>query len=197
MRWTMTWRKLRWNVINEVNIVIREKLRLSDHVMMCYKPIIEQLGQTFTMKHCFLLSLSTVQEISWNKPVVETPTTYFTNQKEKNLPIPHNSILTLMKFDDMNFVSVFVKETCCKNYTYKDGIFFRKEVKFLSVRHNLKFNCIKMPVSETYFKIFSSSFLHIQHFVMRNKFTSFRPWKLETLILVIVKEIYIRIYYEQ
>ena len=38
-----------------------------------------------------------VEEISRNKPVVQTPVTYFINQKEKHLPIQHNSLLTLMK----------------------------------------------------------------------------------------------------
>ena len=28
-------------------------------------------------------------------------------------------------------------ETCCKNYAHNDGKFIRKEVKLLSVRHNL------------------------------------------------------------
>ena len=37
-----------------------------------------------------------VEEISRNKPVVQTPITYFLNHKEKHVPIRHNSILTLM-----------------------------------------------------------------------------------------------------
>ena len=31
--------------------------------------------------------------------------------------------------------------------------FLRKEVKFLSVRHNLKLNCFKISLFETHFKI--------------------------------------------
>ena len=38
-----------------------------------------------------------VEEISQNKSVVQTPITYFINQKEKHVSIRHNSILTLMK----------------------------------------------------------------------------------------------------
>ena len=38
-----------------------------------------------------------VEEISRNKSVVQTPITYFINQKEKHVSIRHNSILTLMK----------------------------------------------------------------------------------------------------
>ena len=38
-----------------------------------------------------------VEEISRNKPVVQTPITYFINQNEKHVSIQHNSILILMK----------------------------------------------------------------------------------------------------
>ena len=38
-----------------------------------------------------------VEEISQNKSTVQTPITYFINQKEKHVSIQHNSILTLMK----------------------------------------------------------------------------------------------------
>ena len=79
-------------------------------------------------------------------------------------------------------------ETCCKNCTYKGGTFLCKEAKCLSVQHNLKFKCVKMPVLETHLKIFSSCFLYIQYVVTRNKFASFRAWKLDTLTLLTVKE---------
>ena len=79
-------------------------------------------------------------------------------------------------------------ETCCKSYTNKSGTFLCKEVKFLPARHNFKFKCVKMRMFETHFKMFSSCFLHIQYVVTRNKFTSFRPWKLETLHLLAFKE---------
>ena len=47
------------------------------------------LGQVFTLKHCFLLKPTNfvVEEISRKKPVVQTPITYFINQKEKNVSI--------------------------------------------------------------------------------------------------------------
>ena len=38
-----------------------------------------------------------VEEISRNKPVVQTPVPHFLNQKEKHVSIRHNSLLTLMK----------------------------------------------------------------------------------------------------
>ena len=38
-----------------------------------------------------------VEEISRNKSTVQTPITYFINQKEKHVSIRHYSILTLMK----------------------------------------------------------------------------------------------------
>ena len=47
---------------------------------------------------------------------------------------------------------------CCKSYTYNDGTFLSKKVKFLSVRHNLKFNYVKMPVLEMHFKMFKPCF---------------------------------------
>ena len=75
-------------------------------------------------------------------------------------------------------------EKLAVNCTYDDG----KEVKFLSVRHNLKCICVKMLVFETHFKIFNSCFLYIQHIIRRNKFTPFKPWKLEILTLLTVKE---------
>ena len=38
-----------------------------------------------------------VEKISWNTPVIQTPITYYINQKEKYLSFRHNCILTLMK----------------------------------------------------------------------------------------------------
>ena len=66
--------------------------------------------------------------------------------------------------------------------------FLRKKVKLLSVRQNLLFNCVKMPVFQTIFKIFNPSFLYIQEILTRNYFTQFSPWKLEALTLLTVKE---------
>ena len=39
----MVWKKFRWNVINEVDNVTREELMLNDYVIICCKPIIEQV----------------------------------------------------------------------------------------------------------------------------------------------------------
>ena len=50
------------------------------------------LGKVFTLKCCFLLSVSL-------EPVAQTCITYFVTQKKKqqHVSIQHNSILTLMK----------------------------------------------------------------------------------------------------
>ena len=86
-------------------------------------------------------------------------------------------------------VSVFIiRNLLYKNYAYGDGTFLRKEVKLVSVRHNLWFSCIKMPVFETHLKVINSCFLYIQQIVTRNKFAEFWRWKLETLDLLTVKE---------
>ena len=37
----MAWKKLRWNVINEVDNMTREELMSSDYVIICFKPITE------------------------------------------------------------------------------------------------------------------------------------------------------------
>ena len=145
-------------------------------------PNVMLLGEIFTWN-----ALSThpinlvVKNISQNKPVVQTPVTYFINQKEKHVSIQPKSI----KFDEIwhtifshwyNLHGLFWCELffsrlsqCllwetynvsvgCKNYTYKDGTFLLKKVKFLSIRHDLKFNCVKMTVFETHFEIFNSCF---------------------------------------
>ena len=41
MRWTIVSKKLRWNVINEVDNMTREELMSSDYVIICFKPITE------------------------------------------------------------------------------------------------------------------------------------------------------------
>ena len=46
---SMIWRKLRWNMINEVVHVIREELRSTGYVILCYKLMIEQLPSTATV----------------------------------------------------------------------------------------------------------------------------------------------------
>ena len=76
-----------------------------------------------------------VEEISQSKSNVQTPITYFINQKEKHLSIRPNNILTLMKsgelffhidryyVHDWSWYQVFFSslsqhllwETCCKN----------------------------------------------------------------------------------
>ena len=41
MRWTIVSKKLRWNVINEVDNMTREELMSSDYVIICFKTITE------------------------------------------------------------------------------------------------------------------------------------------------------------
>ena len=119
-----------------------------------------------------------VEEISQNKPAVQTPIKYISNQKEKHVSIRYYSILILMKSGLAHHFSALIQfpwfilmwnifsslspyllwEKCYKNCTYNDGTFLWKEGNFLSVQHYLKFNCVKMSVFETLFKIFNSCF---------------------------------------
>ena len=125
----------------------------------------------------------------------------------------HNGILTLKKsgapflridiiymiYPDVKYFSLVCLSIYLRNllYTYKLGHFFAEKLNFLSLRRNLKFNCVKMSVFETHFRIFNLCFSYIQHVVTSYKFTSFRLWKIETLALLTIKENCIRIYYEQ
>ena len=57
------------------------------------------LGEVFTLNALFTHPINlVVKKISRNKPVVQTPVTYFINQKEKHVSIQHKSILNLMRF---------------------------------------------------------------------------------------------------
>ena len=121
-----------------------------------------------------------VEEISQNKPVVQTPITYFKNKKKWYISIRHNSIFTLIKLEvpffrtdiiymiyfDMKYFSV----ACLSIYYEKLAV--KTTLKFLSLWHNSKFYCVKMPVFETHFKVLNSWFLYSQHVMTRNKFTS-------------------------
>ena len=115
------------------------------------------LEEVFTLKRCFLLSLSPLlskKSLEINLLFkLQSPILYI---KKKNMSIRHNNIITLMKsgttifpfwcnVHDLSWCEVFFSslsqyllgETCCKNYADNDGTFLRKEVKLLSVRHNL------------------------------------------------------------
>ena len=58
----------------------------------------------------------------------------------------------------MHMIYFYVKyfSVVCLSIYYEKvaETFLRKEVKLLSVQHNLLFNCVKMPVFETHFKNF-------------------------------------------
>ena len=75
----------------------------------------------------------------------------------------------------MHMIYFYVKyfSVVCLSIYYEKvaETFLRKEVKLLSVQHNLLFNCVKMPVFETHFKIFNPCFLYIQQVLTRNDFT--------------------------
>ena len=58
-----------------------------------------------------------VEEISQNKSTVQTPITYFINQKEKHVSIQHNSILTLMK-SGAPFFCIDIIYMICLNVKY-------------------------------------------------------------------------------
>ena len=57
------------------------------------------LGEVFTLKCSFLLKPINlvVEEISQNKPFLQTLIIYFINQTEKHVSIQHYNVLTLMK----------------------------------------------------------------------------------------------------
>ena len=123
------------------------------------------------------------------------------------MPIRHNSILTLMKsgasflridiicmiFLDVKYFSVVCLSIYSEKHAGKTtlttmGHFFSKKLNLCpsDITWNsvaLKCHCLKHTS-----KYFSSGFLYMQHVITRNKFTSFRPWKLETLTLLRVKE---------
>ena len=118
-----------------------------------------------------------VEEISWNKTVVQTSLTCFTNQKEKHVSIRHNGILTLIKsgvpffrIDIIYIIYLDVKYflvVCLSIYHEKRAVkttltairhFFSKKLKFCPSRHNLKLNYVKMVMLETHFRIFNSYF---------------------------------------
>ena len=90
-----------------------------------------------------------VEEISQNKPDVQTPIIYIINQKEKQVSIRHNSILTLMKsgapffridkiymiyFDvryfSVVFLSIYYEKLAVKTTLTTMGHFFTKKLNF-------------------------------------------------------------------
>ena len=145
------------------------------------------LWQVSALKRCFLLSLQTivVEETSRNKSAIQTPITDFINKKENHVCIQHNSILTLIKSDTPFFgidimymiyldvryfsivcLSIFYKKPVVKTALTTMSLLY-KEVKLLSVRHNL----LEIPLFETRLKTVNSCFLYIQQDVTRNNFT--------------------------
>lgn len=97
-----------------------------------------------------------VEEVSRNKSVIQTLITYFINQKEKQVSVWHNSLLTLVKsgklyfhIDIIHTISLDAKSfsvVCLIIYYEKLTVkttlpttrhFIAKEVKLLPVRHNL------------------------------------------------------------
>ena len=86
-------------------------------------------------------------------------------------------------------LSIYYEKPAVKTTLTTKEHFFAKKLNFCTFcQFNLKFNSVKGPTFETGFKIFDSCSLYIQHLVTRNKFTLFRSWKLETLVLFTVKE---------
>ena len=100
--------------------------------------------------------INLVEEVSRNKSVIQTLITYFINQKEKQVSVRHNSLLTLVKsgklyfhIDIIHTISLDAKSfsvVCLIIYYEKLTVkttlpttrqFIAKEVKLLPVRHNL------------------------------------------------------------
>ena len=108
-----------------------------------------------------------VEDISRNKSVVQTPITYFLNQKEKHVSVQNTSILTLMKsgapffrIDMINTIYLDVKyfSVVCLSIYYEKlavktkhttmGHFFAKKLNYcsLDIIYNLialKCQCLK------------------------------------------------------
>ena len=97
-----------------------------------------------------------VEEISRNKPVVQTSITNFLNQKEKHVSIRHNSILTLMKsgapfsgigiiYLDVKYfsvacLSIYYEKLALKTTFTKMRHFFAKKLNFYQcLKHTSKF----------------------------------------------------------
>ena len=110
------------------------------------------LGASFHFETLFSTqSINLVaEEISRNKPIVQTPITYFINQKEKHV-FRHNSILTLMKSDAsffridiiyMIYLGVKYLSVVCLNICYeKLGI----KTKLTTVGHFLAKKLVFCP----------------------------------------------------
>ena len=108
-----------------------------------------------------------VEEISRNKSVVQTPITYFINQKEKHVSIRHNSILTLMKsgapffridimymiYLDVKYfsvvcLSIYYEKLAVKTTLTTMGHFFAKKLNYcpsdiICNSIALKYQCLK------------------------------------------------------
>ena len=72
------------------------------YVMLCYLHLFQYgyvAGTSFRFETLFCTQpfILVIEEIYQNKSVVQTPITYFINQKQKHVSIRHNSVLTLMK----------------------------------------------------------------------------------------------------
>ena len=145
-----------------------------------------------------------VEEFSWNKPVAQTPITYFINKKEKHVSIQHNSILTLMKSSAPFFLigiiymiylvkyflafclSIYYEKLAVKITLTMMGHFFAKKLNFCPFdiiwdAVALKCQCLK-HTSKFLIHVFCN-----QDVETKNKFNSFRPLKLETSTLLTVK----------
>ena len=68
-------------------------------MLICPSDIFNVAGTSLHFKMLFSTQPINLvaEEISQNKSFVQTPVTYFINQKEKHVPSRHNSILTWMK----------------------------------------------------------------------------------------------------
>ena len=90
-----------------------------------------------------------VEEISWDKSAVETPITYFINQKEKHVSIRRNSTLILMKsgtpffridimymiyldvrYFSVVFLSIYYEKLAVKTRLIMMGHFFAKKSNY-------------------------------------------------------------------
>ena len=113
------------------------------------------------------------------------------------MSVRHNRILTLMKsgapffgidikymiYLDVKYflvvyLSIYYEKLAVKTTLTTMGHFFGKKLNY----------CPSDIICNLYIQFAYSCFLYIQQVMTRSKFTSIKPWKLETLILLTVKE---------
>ena len=131
------------------------------HIFQYYYYIVGTIFLFETLSSAQPINL-VVEEISWNKPVVQTLITYFIHQKEKHVSIRHNTILSALFFRieiiymiyldvnylSVNYLSIYYDKLTAKTVLTIMGLFFSKKLNFCPsyiIWHSaaLKCQCLK------------------------------------------------------